>query len=184
MFNVAFAFSVSALRSLTGAMQKDIWPSIALPQWLWPLCRRTSLLCLFQSGMWVQMWFPLHLRSKIKKLQDKFLNIMQWLNTWTQNSKSCHMQCNVTCCTLQCVCMGQFAEEFSNVLNSSPKCKKTFPSFFSMLSWSLLRSSWYCCCLIFPTMYSASCEGKQNEEVTFLALKVQLVRAETADYQH
>lgn len=33
-----------------------------------------------------------------------------------------------------------------------------------MLSWSLLRSSWYCCCLIFVTMYSASCEGKHSSD--------------------
>lgn len=47
-------------------------------------------------------------------------------------------------------------------LQISPKCKKTFSSFLSMLSWSLLRSSWYCCCLILATMYSASCKGKQQ----------------------
>lgn len=55
------------------------------------------------------------------------------------------------------------------LMTCSPKCKKTFPSFFSILSWSLLRSSWYCCCLIFVTIYSASCEGKQCREVTFPA---------------
>lgn len=48
----------------------------------------------------------------------------------------------------------------------SPKCRKTFPSFLSMLSWSLLRSSWYCCCLIFATTYSASCERKVHRNVT------------------
>lgn len=48
----------------------------------------------------------------------------------------------------------------------SPKCRKTFPSFLSMLSWSLLRRSWYCCCLIFATIYSASCERKVHRNVT------------------
>lgn len=50
-------------------------------------------------------------------------------------------------------------------LHSSPKCKKTFSSFLSILSWSLVRSSWYCCCLIFDTMCSASCKGKQSKEL-------------------
>lgn len=48
----------------------------------------------------------------------------------------------------------------------SPKCRKTFPSFLSMLSWSLVRRSWYCCCLIFATTYSASCERKVHRNVT------------------
>lgn len=58
-----------------------------------------------------------------------------------------------------------------HVFNSSrlskrlPKCRKTFPSFFSVVSWSLPRSSWNCCCLIFVNMYSASCQRKQRRVV-------------------
>lgn len=48
----------------------------------------------------------------------------------------------------------------------SPKCRKTLPSFLAMFSWSLPRRSLYCCCLIFVTMYSASCREGACKEVT------------------
>ena len=49
----------------------------------------------------------------------------------------------------------------------SQKCRKTLPSSRSMFSWSLPSSSWYCCCLILDTMFSASCgENTVKESVT------------------
>lgn len=110
-----------------------------LPLWPWPWCRRTCLECLSQSDMWVEMWFPPHLQSHNYRSFFFFFYIKcsEHIRPWK------HAGCWV-----------------------SPKCRKTLPSFLAMFSWSLPRRSLYCCCLIFVTMYSASCREGACKEVT------------------
>lgn len=163
---------VSALIKTTQAVHGRIsWVIVSSPPWLWPWCRHTSLECLFQSDMSVQMWFPPHLNWNIKGHSKS--NQIQKIYQFS------------IACNLRLSDRGKDRKlKLHFDVHLLPKCKKTFPSFLSMLSWSLLRSSWYCCCLIFDTMYSASCEGKQCKEVTFLPLKCKKIKAATPENQH
>lgn len=173
LYQLRFVFNVSALCWLMETIQgKDMCINVSLPPWLWPLCRHTSLWCLFQSDTWAQTWFPLHLRSKWNQDLFFFTFDIRWQVTVKRTDIENPIQLELATRRKMLSCM--FAiDQYSLCAQGWPKCRKIFPSFLSMLSWSLLRSSWYCCCLILVTMYSASCKGKRCKVVT-----------QTPDYQH